>query len=256
MNWFIVFLILLATTLVVGVQTQIFLRLRRYVRRLERETTQQTKELLVYQALDIRHPLPPLRGWAISPDIGWIYVSKIFEMKPKTIVECGSGVSTLLAAYSLKRLGGGKVIALEHDEAFAQQTRQQICSHGLEDYAQVLITPLTNYLIVETSFRWYDITSVDLHQPIDLLLVDGPPGTLQKQSRYPALPLLMSHLHPKSWILMDDANRQDEQEICKRWEEEFELTSQTLSAEKGALLLTFKPAPQPQAQHEQGPKLA
>lgn len=240
MNWLVVFLILLTATLVVGVQTQVFLRLRLYARRLERETTQQTKELLLYQTLDIRLPLPPMRGWAISPDIGWFYVSKIFEMKPQTIVECGSGVSTLLAAYSLKRLGSGQVIALEHDEVFAQQTRQQIRSHGLEDYAQVLSAPLIPHTIKETSFRWYDVTSMHLHQPIDLLLVDGPPGTLQKQSRYPALPLLRSYLHPKSWILMDDANRQDEQEISKRWEEEFGLTSQTLPAEKGALLLTFK----------------
>ena len=45
---------------------------------------------------------------------------------------------------------------------------------------------------------------------------------------------------------MDDANRQDEQEISKRWEEEFGLTSQTLPAEKGALLLSFKPSLQPQ----------
>lgn len=246
MNWLVVFLVLLAVILVVGVQTHIFLRLRRYARRLERETTQQTKELLLYQALDIRRPLPPMRGWAISPDIGWIYVSQIFETKPQTIVECGSGVSTLLAAYSLKHLGGGRVVALEHDEIFAQQTRQQIRSHGLEDYAQVLYTPLTLRTIGETSFRWYDVSSMHLNQPIDMLLVDGPPGILQKQSRYPALPLLRSSLHPKSLILMDDANRQDEQEISKRWEEEFGLTSQIVPAEKGALLLSFKPPTQPQ----------
>lgn len=245
MNWLVVSLILLVAILVVGVQTQIFLRLRRYARRLERETTQQTKELLLYQTLDIRRPLPPMRGWAISPDIGWIYVSKIFEMKPQTIVECGSGVSTLLAAYSIKQLGNGRVIALEHDESFARQTTQHLQAHGLQDYGQVVHAPLVPHTLGDVSFVWYDLTMTQLPEQIDLLLVDGPPGTLQKQSRYPALPLLQSHLHPKSWILMDDANRQDEQEICKRWEKEFGLTSQTLPAEKGAVLLIFKPTPQP-----------
>lgn len=240
MNWLVVFLILLATTLVVGVQTQVFLRLRRYARRLEREATQQAKELLLYQTLQIHHPLPPMRGWAISPDIGWIYVSQIFEMKPRVVMECGSGVSTLLAGYSLKRLGGGKVIALEHDEAFAKQTVEQIRLHGLEDYAQVLFAPLVSHTVGGQSFVWYDLTSVPRPLQVDLLLVDGPPSHLQPQSRYPALPLLQPFLQPQSRILMDDTNRQDEQDISKRWEEEFGLVSQMLLAEKGAVLLSPK----------------
>jgi hypothetical protein len=77
-----------------------------------------------------------------------------------------------------------------------------------------------------------------IDQPIDLLVVDGPPGNIQKQSRYPALPLFYRQLSDRSTIILDDGLREDEQRIVARWEREFDnLSIQFLSLEKGAYVI-------------------
>ena len=54
--------------------------------------------------LDIKKSLPNTRGYAASPD----YLSKINEIikekNPQLILEAGSGVSTLIASYALKKM--------------------------------------------------------------------------------------------------------------------------------------------------------
>lgn len=45
----------------------------------------------------------------------------IADERPELIVDTGSGVSTLVAAYALQKLGRGKVVALEHDRAYANE---------------------------------------------------------------------------------------------------------------------------------------
>jgi hypothetical protein len=70
------------------------------------------------------------------------------------------------------------------------------------------------------------------------LVVDGPPGNIQRLSRYPALPLLYGHLNDRSTIIVDDGRREDEREIVARWEKEFTHISATfLGLEKGAYIV-------------------
>jgi hypothetical protein len=45
---------------------------------------------------------------------------------------------------------------------------------------------------------------------IDLLLVDGPPGSLGEMARYPALHVLESQLASNAVVILDDADRPDE----------------------------------------------
>jgi hypothetical protein len=52
---------------------------------------------------------------------------------------------------------------------------------------------------------------------IDLLLVDGPPGSLGEMARYPALHALENQLAPNAVVILDDAGRPDEQGIVRRW---------------------------------------
>jgi hypothetical protein len=54
-----------------------------------------------------------------------------------------------------------------------------------------------------------------------LLVIDGPPGYLQRDMRHPALPLLSLYFNANTVVMLDDANRKDEQNILTRWLEEF-----------------------------------
>ena len=60
-------------------------------------------------------------------------------------------------------------------------------------------------------------------EPIDALIVDGPPGGPDRPlSRYPALPFFMDALGPNALVVLDDVARPGEREILDRWESEFE----------------------------------
>ena len=63
--------------------------------------------------LDITKKLPNTRGYAGSPD--YLYEIKEFikESNPNFILEAGSGVSTIIAAYTLKKYGRGKIVSLD-----------------------------------------------------------------------------------------------------------------------------------------------
>ena len=179
----------------------------------------------LYQKFDFCTPLLHMRSWVASPDFLAVLSALIQEYQPKIIFEAGGGTTTLISAYSLQQLGRGHVYAVDHQQTFADRTRHQIEQHGLSDYATVIHAPLVSTHINGTAWQWYDIKRLEVISDIDLFVVDGPPqfGNPNEMARYPALPLMKDKLKADSLILMDDADRENEQAISKRWEQEFPL---------------------------------
>lgn len=183
-------------------------------------------------------PLPDMRGWPTSPDLLKKVSEIILREKPLLVMEAGSGLSTLVIAYCLRKLGAGKVVSLEHSAEYAAASRDLIAVHGLEDVAVIAHVPLKEVGLKDGKWLWYDLDRVKIERPVDFLLVDGPPGDLQKLSRYPALPLLSSRLSDRATIIMDDGNRPEEKQVVEMWVREFgNLSSEYLDVEKGAYLL-------------------
>jgi predicted O-methyltransferase YrrM len=175
----------------------------------------------IYTTLPPSIPLPPMGDWAISPDAAAHYLRHILGTKPGVIVEAGSGVSTVLAAMAVRQNGSGRVISLEHDLHFAENTRRALKEQGVESHAVVLDAPLVQYTFQGEAYSWYDISGLDLDEDIDLLFVDGPPSPTNRLARYPAMSLLSRWITPGTVILVDDAARPDEVEMIDRWEREF-----------------------------------
>lgn len=183
-------------------------------------------------------PLPNTRDWAASPDLLKKIAETVLSEKPELVMEASSGVSTLVIAYCLKQLGRGKVVSLEHDEKYAEISRNLIKFHGLEDIATVLHAPLTAFENRDQTWLWYDTAGLKIEQPIDLLVVDGPPASVQRLARYPAMPVLYRHLNRQSTVILDDGRRADEKKIVALWEKEFgHLSSEFLELEKGAFVI-------------------
>ena len=184
-------------------------------------------------------PLPPMRGWAISPDFANIVISAIFDHKPKLILECGSGVSTILMSYCLKRLEQSHIWSLDHDKEFADNTRKYLKIHKLDNMATVIHAPLKEKLLKGKSWFWYDTSGIEDIGPFDLFIIDGPPDNIQKMARYPALPLLIDTLSDDAIIIIDDASREDEGNMVKAWLEEFKnFDYEWYNTEKGTIILT------------------
>jgi hypothetical protein len=73
-----------------------------------------------------------------------------------------------------------------------------------------------------------------------MLVIDGPSGFIQKNSRYPALPLLYSRLSDGCRVFLDDAARPEEQEIVSLWQTRFpNLEVETVAASRGCAVLTI-----------------
>jgi predicted O-methyltransferase YrrM len=185
-------------------------------------------------------PLPDMEHWSATPD----FLKKLLELvlveRPVTIVEAGSGTSTLVCAAALRQLGRGKVISLEHEESYAQETRALLDVHGLAEHAQVFHAPLVEQDVGGKRLRWYDLsgTGIPRVESIDLLLIDGPPRDSGPLARYPALPLLHRQLRGQACVLLDDAARPAEREAVRLWLTEFpDLAAQDLRLAKGGVLL-------------------
>ena len=177
--------------------------------------------------------LQSTRGWAGSPDFLLHVFRSAIHIKPVRVVECSSGVSTVVLARAMQLNGRGHVWSLEHEEAFAQKTRAELQRHGLQDFATVLHAPLRAQSVGGQDWKWYD-ASVLPTGSIDMLVIDGPPMTTQPLARYPAVPVLAGQLADGATVMLDDAARPDEREIVRRWLAEHGMSvADTLYAEKG-----------------------
>lgn len=196
--------------------------------------------LALGQVLDLSRPLPATRSWAASPDLLVVLEREVFRGKPRLVVECGGGVSSIVIAHGL-RAHGGRLVVLEHDAQFAEVTRSNLAEQGLADIVDVRHAPLTRVegLTLEGhGFHWYDPAAIADLRDIDLLVVDGPPESTGELARYPALPLLWPSLSERAVIVMDDTIREAEQRISAAWQgEHAELRVEALRLEKGCHIL-------------------
>jgi hypothetical protein len=79
----------------------------------------------------------------------------------------------------------------------------------------VLDSPLGQY----GEFDWYCPNMETLPDRFSVVTCDGPPGDTLG-GRYGLVPVMHHHLRSGSVILLDDAEREHEQEVAKRWEAE------------------------------------
>jgi predicted O-methyltransferase YrrM len=150
----------------------------------------------------------------------------------RRVVELGSGISTILLTRLLTQQrpqGGFRMAAVEHDAGWAQWVTDQLEREGIGDDVVVVHAPLVPHAYAERGLRWYDDAAVTAGldtalqgDPIDLLLVDGPPAYAAGHglARYPALPVLGDRLAQGATVVLDDVERAGEQEVLRRWERE------------------------------------
>lgn len=96
--------------------------------------------------------------WAASPE----FLAAAHRLSGN-ILECGSGLSTLVMATR------GNVTALEHEPAFAAHTMAMLERYGLK--ADIICKPLVD--------GWYDYSGGEY----DALVIDGPPRAISDRSQ-------------------------------------------------------------------------
>lgn len=173
--------------------------------------------------LGLRLPLY-WNSWPIEEEFARYFVYRVATRRPKTIVELGSGMSTLLAAKTLDKLGVDYLItSIDSDADFLEQTKSLLIAENVYDKEKIklVFSPLRNIEFDAGKYLWYTpgdfVFSFDM---VDFLFVDGPVGGLCKNARYPAMNIMRPYLKKGSLVVMHDAKRADEKEIAQLWREE------------------------------------
>ncbi|ERI50950.1 hypothetical protein N878_01535 [Pseudomonas sp. EGD-AK9] len=205
-------------------------KLRSSFRKELRESVNDIRLDALYQQLLMQHvfqrpePLAAMTSWSIAPEFAWWLFQHVVTTRPEKIIELGSGTSTLVIAAALKRMGGGRFLSFEHDHAYLEKTRALLQLCDLQDHVELLYAPLEEIQLDGQAYRWYDLPYDLIDHMIgcgglDLLLVDGPPAATNHHARYPAIPHLRDYCNEFTLVLLDDAGREEEQQILGRWGE-------------------------------------
>ena len=157
--------------------------------------------------MQFKSAIPPTRSWAASPDLLLLISETVKKNRPSLVVELGSGVSTLVCAKS----GARKVISIDNSEEYGAKTRDLLKEHKVRG-AEIRIAPLRPYA---NGSEWYDIAAIKDLKKIDLLIVDGPPGSKNPEARYPALKEFKDKLSAKAIVIIDDVKRDGERKLAE-----------------------------------------
>ena len=190
------------------------------------EALQQLFALLKFSA-----PIPPTRSWAASPDLLLTIAELVRTRKPRLVVELGSGVSTLIVA----KAGARKVISIDNSAEFAEKTREMLKDHKVRG-VEVRVAPLKAHA---SGVDWYDTAKLKDLKKIDMLIIDGPPGSKNSDARKPALKELLAKLSPNVVVVIDDVNRIGERQLAEAFAKALPRhTLSILNHEKGTAVIS------------------
>ncbi|MGI9145092.1 MAG: hypothetical protein ACR2IK_00835 [Chloroflexota bacterium] len=168
----------------------------------------------------------PLSLWTLDAATLRHLTMRLAERKPTTILEFGSGMSTLvLAAFCQSTTHTAPVprphvFSLEQSEPEVARLASALAVHGLSEYATVLHAPLVSRTIFQTPVQSYDVARSGLTEALsgrhpEFLVVDGPvgpPGT-----RLETLPSVLPYIDSHVFWLLDDALRPGELWVLQHW---------------------------------------
>jgi predicted O-methyltransferase YrrM len=167
-----------------------------------------------------------------------VIVDTVTELRPRTVVELGSGTSTFLLALLARAGTPERILSVDHDALYLGRTAERLAEAGLDDRVELVHAPLRQVTVDGVTSNWYDVDVVPTPDSVDLLLVDGPPCTFGATVRHPALGWYVDRLPPEGVVLLDDADRPGEREILRSWRadhDEFVVT--VLPTEKGTAVV-------------------
>jgi predicted O-methyltransferase YrrM len=181
--------------------------------------------------LDFKAAIPATRSWAASPDLLLTISEIVKKNKPGLVVELGSGVSTLVVAKS----GARKIVSIDNSDVWGAKTVALLKEHKVRG-VDVRIAPLRPYA---NGSEWYDLDAIKDLKKIDLLIIDGPPGSKNPEARYPAFQQFKDRLSAAAIVVIDDVNREGERKLAEDFAKALpnhELT--ILDHEKGTAIIS------------------
>ncbi|MEL7491441.1 MAG: class I SAM-dependent methyltransferase [Pseudomonadota bacterium] len=171
-------------------------------------------------------PFFPATRYALAPSALLTVLNDVIVNKRRTILELGSGYSSIYIAKALESAApdGGVVITVDAHAGWLDQVVEKARAAGVADRVRAVHAPLAPIPGDADGAYWYDMAPIIealAGASIDLMLVDGPvaSGKAVAYARAPAVPMLKDRLSADCAVYLDDIHRPSHAEIAKQWSE-------------------------------------
>jgi predicted O-methyltransferase YrrM len=165
---------------------------------------------------DIVAVLPDGRDeYEISPDLARLLAGIVLTRRPGSVLEFGSGRSSLVIAHALSAGGGGRLTSVEHAPEFGRDA-WALAERVVGVDAQQVVSRVRVTLTPGGPFNGYvdAAPALSARAPYGLVLIDGPPGPLGRDwTMFAAI----RHLSPGALVIVDDTARPGERRAVERW---------------------------------------
>jgi predicted O-methyltransferase YrrM len=198
----------------------------------------------VQHGQDVSHELLAelIQCWGNSWSVQTEYLDACLREARTTtgpILECGSGLSTLLIG-AVAQSRGARVWSLEHEPKWAEIIQKYLHKYRIFSVT-VSLAPIRSY----GDFDWYALPSLQtLPGKISMVICDGPPGGT-RGGRYGLVPVMLDKLRHDCVLLLDDGAREQERLIANRWGQMIMAKPELLGTEKPYYRLRAGSAPPP-----------
>jgi len=150
--------------------------------------------------------------WSITRQCAVELYNEVKRLNSRSIIDFGSGVSTLVFALYASETGA-KVVSLETDKKWMEVTSSSLRKLGLIDHVSLIHAPLRNMTHHKISNRSYDF-DFGVGKLYDFAFIDGPPESV---GRHGTLPSIANHLAPNWHAWLHDGARPGERECVALW---------------------------------------
>jgi hypothetical protein len=163
-------------------------------------------------------------SWSGSPELLHSCIRQAL-IAEGPILECGSGLTTIVLGVVAQRTGT-TLWSFEHMPEWAERVSMDLTHFGI-DSVRLCVAPLASF----GNFDWYTPPSEAKSERFGLVVCDGPPSST-RGGRYGLIPVMKSSFDKGCVILLDDASREAEQAIVKRWSDEITCSFTSVGTEK------------------------
>jgi hypothetical protein len=161
---------------------------------------------------------PTFGEWALESDTA-VELVRLVDEQPASIVEFGSGDSTLIIAQRLAHHDSGHLHSIDHLGDYQERIGARLERAGLRDRVTFVHAPLVDQSIAGREVNWYDPEILERALDgvaISTALIDGPPSPVE-DVRWPALSFLAPRWTEEARLLIDDGRRDGETNFTRGW---------------------------------------
>jgi len=196
-------------------------RINMHINKVQRNTYDTLASLLLHRLFPDSTVLP-FSPFSLNPNTILHIINDLQVNRRNSVIEFGTGVSTLIMAKFIKSNGlTTQILSVDHDLKWSAYIEEELIKHNCSEQVTLLVAPLCEHNNDQYSGKWYNeiiVKNAMDQKTFDMLLVDGPSAGEHKHVRFSALPIIFEALEDNFIIFLDDIRRPGERKILEEWE--------------------------------------